>query len=112
MELKLNIYDDDNNIVKTYTKDSYRLKWGVASDLINGLNLDGLKADDNVEFIKAATNVVTHSFGVVQPLIKRIFKGLTDEELENTYIDEIVTVLVTVVKYTMSQIGLGNNGKN
>lgn len=112
MDLKLNIYDNEDNIVKTYTRDSYKLRFGVIEDLLNTLNLDGLKTDNDVEFVKVAFKVVTNSFDTIKPLIKQIFKGLTDEELRNTDVSEIVKVLVDVVKFSMGQINLGNKGKN
>lgn len=112
MELKLNIYDDDDNIVKTYERDSFKLKFGVVEDLINTLNLEGLETENNVEFIKVAFQVVTGSFETIKPLLKRIFKGITDEELKNTDISEIVSILVDIVKFSMGQINKGSNGKN
>ena len=112
MELKLNIYDDDDNLVKTYTREGYRIKFGVAEDLINALNLDGLKTNDNVELVKVASQVVMNSFEIIKPLLQRIFKGLTDEELKNTEISEIVVVLINVVKFSMNEIKKGVKGKN
>lgn len=112
MDLKLNIYDEDDNVVKTYTRDSFRLRFGVVEDLISSLNLDGLNTENNVEFIKVVFNIVTNSFDTIKPLIKQMFKGLTDEELKNTDISEIVTVIVNVVKFSMGQITKGSNLKN
>lgn len=112
MELKLNIYDDDDNIVKTYERDSFKLKFGVVEDLINTLNLEGLDTDNNVDFIKTIFQIVTGSFDTIKPLLKRIFKGITDDELKCTDISEIVSVLIDVVKFSMGQINKGSKGKN
>ena len=112
MELKLNIYDDDDNIVKTYERDSFRLKFGVVEDLIDTLNLEGLETENNVEFIKVVFKTVTSSFDTIKPLLKSIFKGVTDEELKCTDISEIVSILMNVVKFSMGQINKGSKGKN
>ena len=39
-------------------------------------------------------------------------EGLTDEELKNTKVSEISTALVEIVKFSISQITKGTNGKN
>lgn len=111
MDLKLNIYDK-RNIVKTYTAETYDIMFGTVEDLIDTFNLDGLNANDNVEMIKVATNIVMNGKDVVKPLLKDIFEGLTDDELRNTKIKEVATVLVEVVKFTMEQIAKGSKGKN
>lgn len=111
MDLKLNIYDR-RNIVKTYTAETYDIMFGTVEDLIDTFNLDGLNANDNVELIKIATNIVMNGKDVVKPLLKDIFEGLTDDELRNTKIKEVATVLVEVVKFTMEQIAKGSKGKN
>lgn len=111
MELKLNIYEK-KKIIKTYTAESYDIMFGTAEDLIEALNLDGLKTDDNVELIKVASQVVINAFDVVKPLLKDMFDGLTDEELRNTKVTDVATVLVQVVKFSMNQISKGSNGKN
>lgn len=111
MDLKLNIYDK-KNIVKTYTAESYDIMFGTAEDLIEALNLDGLKTEDNVELLKVASQVVINAFDIIKPMLKDIFEGLTDDELRNTKVSEVATVLVTVVKFSMGQIGKGSNGKN
>ena len=39
-------------------------------------------------------------------------KTATDEELKNTKVSEISTALVEIVKFSISQIAKGTNGKN
>lgn len=111
MELKLNIYEK-RKIVKTYTAETYDIMFGTVEDLIDVLNLDGLNTNDNAELINVASKVVVNGMGIVKPLLKDMFEGLTDEELKNTKVKEIATVLVEVVKFTVEQIAKGSNGKN
>ena len=116
MELKLNIYGKNEagkkGIVKTYKAETYDIMFGTVEDLIDTLNLDGLNTQDNVELVKVATNIVINSMDVIKPLLKDIFEGLTDDELRNTKVTEIVTVLMETVKFSMAQIGKGINQKN
>lgn len=111
MEMKLNIYEK-KKIVKTYTAETYDLLFGTVEDLIDVLELDTLKTGSDMELIKLAGKVVTKGMDIIKPLLKDIFEGLTDDELRNTHVSEIVTVLVEVIKFAINQITKGQNLKN
>ena len=111
--MKLNIYEK-KQVVKTYETDTYDLMFGTIEDVAEAVNLDSLTTGSDVEIIKMVGNLVLNSMGTVKNLLKDIFDGLTDEELKNTKVSEIVTVLIDVVKYTIVQLdfGVGNKRKN
>lgn len=111
MELKLNIYENEK-IIKTYTNDTYKLKYGTVMDLIDAIDLDKLGSDDDVAFVSAILNLVHNSRDFVNFLIKDIFKGLTDDELRNVTIEEIMAVLVNIVKYSVLEMFKGSDIKN
>lgn len=112
MELKLNIYNK-KEVVKTYKAETYDIMFGTVEDLIKVLDLDTMQSGDDVEIIKVATKVViTGLDDIIKPLLKDIFEGLTDEELRNTKVTDIVKVLLDVVKFAMAQISKGANQKN
>jgi len=112
MELKLNIYKK-KEIVNTYTTESYDLLFGTVEDFIELVDLDKLEKGTDAEIIKLVGNVIIKGgLEVIKPLIKDIFDGLTDEELRQTKVSEIAKVLVEVVKFAISQMSIGNDGKN
>ena len=111
MEMKLNIYEK-KKIIKTYTAETYDLLFGTVEDLVDILELDTLKTGSDVEVIKLATNVITKGMDIIKPLLKDIFEGLPDDELRNTHVSEIVTVLVEVIKFAINQITKGQKLKN
>ena len=122
MELKLNIYDENDNVIKTYTKDSYKIKMRFIHRFIKDIDFDNLaKAFENkendqentVDLISSVTSLVTNSYDTIKDLLKDVFKDLTDEEYLDTNLDEVVLVLINLVKYTVQTIGLaGAGGKN
>ena len=74
---ELNIYDDDDNIVKTYKAD--RVRYGV---FMKALKLsDEIKDKDSGEIMTA-----------VNEIVKALFSGLTDEELANADIGDVFSV--------------------
>ena len=111
MDLKLNIYEK-KKIVKTYTAETYDLMFGTVEDLIDLIDLDQLKNGTDAEIIKLVGKVIINGMGIIKPLLKDIFEGLTDEELKKTKVSEISTALVEIVKFSISQITKGTNRKN
>lgn len=111
MDLKLNIYKK-KEIVKTYTAETYNLLFGTVEDLLNVIDIDNIQAGNKAELLKAIAKVLASSMDIVKPLLKDVFDGLTDEELRNTSLKEIVDVLSNIVTYSINQITKGNNGKN
>ena len=106
--MKLNIYEK-KNIVKTYTAETYDLMFGTVEDVAEAVNLDELKTGSDVEIMTMAGKLVMKSMSTVKELLKDIFDGLTDEELKNTKVAEIVQVVIDVVMYTMTELGKGNS---
>ena len=109
--MKLNIYEK-RAIVKTYEADTYDLMFGTVEDVANAVNLDSLTSGTDAEIIKLVGNLVMNSLSTVKDLLKDVFDGITDEELKHTKIKEIATVMVDIVKFTIKQINLGDDGKN
>lgn len=109
--MKLNIYKG-RNIEKTYEADKYDLMFGTVEDVSNAVDLDAMKTGSDVEIIKMVGKLVMNSMDTVKNLLKDIFEGITDEELKRAKVKEIATVLVDVVKFTIEQLNIGNNGKN
>lgn len=111
MELKLNIYEK-RKVVKVYTAETYDIMFGTVEDLIDLIDLDKLQTGADVELIKVVGDIVMKGLGIIKPLLKDIFDGLTDDELRCTKTSEIAFVLVEIVKFTIAQIGKGASGKN
>lgn len=109
--MKLNIYEK-KKIVKTYETNTYDLMFGTVEDVANAIDIDSLKTGSDKEIISLVVKLVTTSIGTLKYLLLDIFDGLTEEELKNTKVSEIVTVLVDTVKFTIEQLNIGTNGKN
>lgn len=111
MDLKLNIYEK-KKVVKTYTAETYDLMFGTVEDLLDVIDIDNIQAGDRAELLKAIAKVLANSMNIVKPLLKDIFEGLTDEELRNTKLKDIIDVLAEIVAYSINQLMKGNNEKN
>lgn len=104
MEIKLNIYDKNRKVEKTYVKDDYNVMMGVCEDLLDALDLEALTGSDRGDMIAAAARLIRTRKDVVYPLLKDIFDGLTDDELRRTTLVEVAGVIVSVAKRTMTEL--------
>ena len=111
MELKLNVYNK-KEIVKTYTADTYDLEFGTVEDICEIIDLDKLETGTDAEIIKLVGGAVISGMGIIKPLLKDMFEGLTDEELRHTKAKDVASVLVATVKYAIEEINKGASGKN
>lgn len=94
-QFELNIYGNDDEILKTYTTD--KVRWGV---YMQALELsEGLKGQNPAEQFKAINNFV-----------KKIFPELTDADLENADADDVMNTFKQLLNKA-SKIG-GGNEKN
>jgi hypothetical protein len=110
--VKLNIYKGDE-IVKTYEKDSYRLRFGVVEDVAQAVNLDELKEGTEAEILRMIAKLVITSLDTIKGLMKDVFPGLTDEEIRDCNVDEMAMVIFEVIEFTIKQLNIrGNKQKN
>ena len=108
MQLVLNIYDPATKLIsKQYTAETVDIMFGTVEDLIDIIDVE--KLNDNMEWAK----VIGVGMKKLKPLLKEVFTGVTDEELKNTKVKELVPLFINIFKYMMSEIaGLGNGSKN
>lgn len=74
---ELNIYGENDAIVKTYATDN--VLWGFY--------LEAVKASDEMQELTPA-----EQFEVINGFVKRLFIGLTDEELNHASGDDVMNV--------------------
>ena len=111
MNLKLNIYNK-KEIVKTYSTDTYDLMFGTVEDFLNLIEIDKLKTGDNKELVSLVGNAVVKGMPMIKTLLKDVFDGITDDELKNTKLKEITRLLIDIVKFGITEIGIGVDEKN
>lgn len=90
---ELNIYKENDEIEKTYATDN--IKWGFY-----------LEAVKVYEDMKEMTD--EEQFEIINSFVKRMFIGLTDEQLERASGDDVINVFNQLMKKANS-IGGGKN---
>lgn len=112
MKFVLNVYEKQK-VVKTYEADSYDLMFGTLEDFVNVID-ERLFGDDinDMDFAKIGLSLLKGSMSQIKPLIMDIFEGLTEEEIRKTKTSELLGVILSIAKYSFSEIKSISNEKN
>lgn len=97
-DLKINVYDDEDNIIKTSEAKLIDLKFGVIRKLMKLLNVDNI--DNSVELLKT----VYSAWEQVTKILNSCFPDMTDDDWDNVKAAELLPVLVSVLKYSFTQM--------
>lgn len=93
-QFELNIYGENDEIVKKYETDMVR--WGIF--------LEALELEQSIKG-KTAGEMIT----AINSFVKRIFPALTDEELENAVIDDVMNTFKQLIAKARK---IGGGSKN
>lgn len=111
MEMRLPVYKG-KEVEKEYRAEEYSVMFGTAEDIISLFDIEKLANADDRELAKAVAAAIPKAIGMLKPLLKEIFDGLTDEEIRRCKVTDIARVVVEVSKFTMKQIVDGSHSKN
>lgn len=97
-KLVLNVYDNEDNIVKTSTAELIELKFGSIRKLMKLLNIDNI--DDTSELLK----VLYGAWEQITKVLTGCFPDMTDEDWDNVKVSELIPVLMGILKYSFTQM--------
>lgn len=93
-QFELNIYGNNDEIVKQFATD--KVRWGVF--------MQAFELQDEIENMSQA-----EQFGMVNKFVKKIFPELTDKDLENADIDDVMNTFKQLLNKANK---IGGNSKN
>lgn len=104
--IKLNIYKKDNKkeIEKVYEAETYELMLGTVEDLMAVIDVD--KINDKMEVAK----MVIGGFNQLRPILKDIFPEITDEDLKNVKVKELIPLFLAVGNAIVDDLDLIKSG--
>lgn len=98
MELTLKIYEG-RKVIKTYTAETVDFSFGVVEDILDALDFEHMSNQTEI-----ATMIVKAS-KQLKPFLKDIFEGVTDEEIRNTRIQNLIEVFRGLYWYATQELG-------
>lgn len=122
MELKITLYEDRLCRKKKETKvaNDFGLSLGVCEEILNAVNIDmfaggGYSALSDESKFELLLPIVKDGLPYFKELLAEIFE-ISVEDMKNTDLSELVTVIFQVVVYSLSKLKpiavKGNGSKN
>lgn len=108
MEITLKIYEG-RKVVKEYKAETIDFSFGIIEDVLDALDFENMGSQTEIAgmIIKASKQL--------RPLLKDIFDGVTDEEIRNTRMQNLIEVFKGLYMYAMQELGktaVAGNEKN
>ena len=97
-ELFLTIYDNDGNEVRTEEAQMIDIKFGTIRGLMKLLNIE--KVSETPELLSMMIEV----WDELIKLLSYIFPNITDEEWDNVSLNELLPLVVDVIKMSFSKM--------
>lgn len=100
-ELKLTTYKREKGkkvVDKVFTSNTIDISFGVAEDIADALDKITNKSDD-----KEILNTVVKNIKNVKPLMLDVFDGLTEEQLNTASSKEVVSNVIKIITFSISQ---------
>lgn len=99
MKIKINVYDDNMTTVKKeVAAEVITIPFGVVRRFMNLFQIKSL--DDTATIL----HVVAESWEQITKLLDRIFPDMTEEDWDGVNMQELLTVIATVLKYAFSEM--------
>lgn len=101
--MRLPIYKKENGkrtIEKVYETDEAFIGFGVVDDILGKIDIENSGDMTDKELIK----LIISSKKDINKILKDIFEGLTDSEIKNTNIFDLVALIKDLIKYAVNLI--------
>lgn len=104
---EIKVYDKENKVVKTCQAIDVNLKFGAIRKIMALLNIDDI--DDTTELLKA----IYGAWEQLTAILSECFPDMEDDDWDNVYIEELIPVVVGIMKTTFGKIlSIPNESKN
>ena len=104
MQITLNIYNKQKEIVKTHTAEGYDLMMGTIEDFMDIIDVEAI--NDTTALAK----MVIKGYKQIKPLMQDIFPKLTDEEFKGIKLADLVTVIANTGAAVIGNLNILKQG--
>ena len=98
MELKINVYDDDDKVIKESKANTVDLRMGQVSAIMELLDADNLETSVDL------MNTVNKAWKQLTKILSKIFPDMSEGDWDNVKISELLPILVIVIKESLAEM--------
>ena len=103
----INVYDKENNLVKTCEAVDAELTFGAIRSIMKLLNIDDI--DDTAQLLK----VVYSAWEQLTAILSQCFPDMEEEDWDNVKLEELIPVIVGILRTSFGKIlTIPNDSKN
>lgn len=92
MELKIKVYDDDDNVIKECKAQTVDIRFGQVSAIMELVDVENV--DDTGELLK----IVNSAWKQMKKILSKVFPDMTEDDWENVSVKELLPVVVAILK--------------
>ena len=96
--LTINVYGKNDEVVKTVEAKLIDIKFGTIRKLMSILDIDNAETSFDI------LNRVYGSWEDICEILTKVFPDLTEEEMDNVNLSELVPTLLKVIKFSFAKI--------
>ena len=98
MELKITVYDDNDNVMKECTAQTVDVKFGQVAAIMELLDVEAM--DNSMELLKT----VRKAWKQLTRILSKIFPDMEDDDWENVSVKELLPVVVVIIKDSIAEM--------
>lgn len=103
----INVYDKENNVVKTCTAVDAELTFGSIRSIMKLLNIDDI--NDTAQLVK----VVYSAWEQLTEILSQCFPDMEDKDWDNVRLKELIPVLIGILKTSFAELmSIPSDSKN
>jgi len=103
----LNVYDDNDNIVKQAEATPVSIKYGAVRKIMKLLKVD--KVENTVDILTTVSEV----WEELTVILSKCFPDMTEDDFDNVKLEELIPAVIAILRMSFSKLGeIPSNEKN
>ena len=98
INLKLKVYDEDDNVIKEVDAKAVDLRFGTIRRLMELLNVEDIQ--DTNQLIKT----VYGAWGQITKILSKAFPELTDDDWDGVKFGDLLPVILGILKFSFAKV--------
>lgn len=96
--IMLNIYDDNDNVIKTVSAKMVKLRFGTVRSIMKIVKIE------NVEDTKDMLSLVGAVWDKLEGILENIFPDMTEEDWDGVDTFELLKVVIAIIRFSSHKI--------
>ena len=98
MKITINVYDENDNVVKTVSAEPVTFKFGAVRSLMELLNIED--TTNTTDLLKTVYN----AWDQLKKVLSKCFPDITYEEWEYVELNELVPAIIQILEFSFGEI--------